>query len=161
MVKLRTENDQLRRSAQAFGELAERLNRALLIATAARHAQAGLGLPATAAECRPRERTRRFRSADARMAGWLERVFEPALGFEQLALDHLRDGVPGLAFGERITELATELEELLVMTASDPRPLSSVLSSVEATLRRSFSNSHEYCLKIEPANASRSAGLPW
>lgn len=40
LVKLRTENDQLRRSAQAFGELAERLNRALLIATAARHAQA-------------------------------------------------------------------------------------------------------------------------
>jgi hypothetical protein len=46
LVKLRTENDQLRRSAQAFGELAERLNRALLIATAARHAQAtGLNLP--------------------------------------------------------------------------------------------------------------------
>jgi hypothetical protein len=45
LVKLRTENDQLRRSAQAFGELAERLNRALLIATAARHAQAGLSLP--------------------------------------------------------------------------------------------------------------------
>lgn len=43
LVRLRTENDQLRRSAQAFGELAERLNRALLIATAARHAQAGLG----------------------------------------------------------------------------------------------------------------------
>ena len=43
IVKLRTENDQLRRSAQAFGELAERLNRALLIATAARHAQAGVG----------------------------------------------------------------------------------------------------------------------
>ena len=42
LVKLRTENDQLRRSAQAFGELAERLNRALLIATAARHAQGGL-----------------------------------------------------------------------------------------------------------------------
>ena len=41
--RLRTENDQLRRSAQAFGELAERLNRALLIATAARHAQATLG----------------------------------------------------------------------------------------------------------------------
>ena len=48
LVNLRTENDQLRLSAQAFGELAERLNRALLIATAARHAQAvGLGnLPA-------------------------------------------------------------------------------------------------------------------
>jgi hypothetical protein len=45
LVKLRTENEQLRRSAQAFGELAERLNRALLIATAARHAQAGLTLP--------------------------------------------------------------------------------------------------------------------
>jgi cell division septum initiation protein DivIVA len=30
---LRTENEQLRRSAQAFGELAERLNRALLIAS--------------------------------------------------------------------------------------------------------------------------------
>lgn len=43
LARLRTENDQLRRSAQAFGELAERLNRALLIATAARHAQAGLG----------------------------------------------------------------------------------------------------------------------
>ena len=42
LAKLRTENDQLRRSAQAFGELAERLNRALLIATAARHAQASL-----------------------------------------------------------------------------------------------------------------------
>ena len=42
LVKLRTENDQLRRSAQAFGELAERLNRALLIATAARVAQAKL-----------------------------------------------------------------------------------------------------------------------
>jgi hypothetical protein len=42
LVRLRTENDQLRRSAQAFGELAERLNRALLIATAARHAQAGI-----------------------------------------------------------------------------------------------------------------------
>ena len=42
LVKLRTENEQLRRSAQAFGELAERLNRALLIATAARHAQAKL-----------------------------------------------------------------------------------------------------------------------
>jgi hypothetical protein len=41
--RLRTENDQLRRSAQAFGELAERLNRALLIATAARHAQATVG----------------------------------------------------------------------------------------------------------------------
>ena len=48
LVRLRTENEQLRRSAQAFGELAERLNRALLIATAARHAQAGMparGLP--------------------------------------------------------------------------------------------------------------------
>ena len=44
LLKLRTENDQLRRSAQAFGELAERLNRALLIATAARHAQATTGL---------------------------------------------------------------------------------------------------------------------
>jgi hypothetical protein len=43
LVKLRTENEQLRRSAQAFGELAERLNRALLIATAARVAQAGVG----------------------------------------------------------------------------------------------------------------------
>jgi HAMP domain-containing protein len=43
LVKLKTENDQLRRSAQAFGELAERLNRALLIATAARVAQAGVG----------------------------------------------------------------------------------------------------------------------
>ena len=43
LVRLRTENDQLRRSAQAFGELAERLNRALLIATAARHAQAAVG----------------------------------------------------------------------------------------------------------------------
>jgi hypothetical protein len=43
VVRLRTENDQLRRSAQAFGELAERLNRALLIATAARHAQASMG----------------------------------------------------------------------------------------------------------------------
>ena len=42
LVKLRTENEQLRRSAQAFGELAERLNRALIIATAARHAQAKL-----------------------------------------------------------------------------------------------------------------------
>jgi hypothetical protein len=39
LLRLRTENEQLRRSAQAFGELAERLNRALLIATAARHAQ--------------------------------------------------------------------------------------------------------------------------
>lgn len=39
LVRLRTENDQLRRSAQAFGELAERLNRALVIATAARAAQ--------------------------------------------------------------------------------------------------------------------------
>lgn len=39
LVRLRTENDQLRRSAQAFGELAERLNRALVIATAARSAQ--------------------------------------------------------------------------------------------------------------------------
>lgn len=47
LVKLRAENDQLRRSAQAFGELAERLNRALLIATAARHAQAG-GMGSTA-----------------------------------------------------------------------------------------------------------------
>ena len=45
LAKLRTENDQLRRSAQAFGELAERLNRALLIATAARHAQASLATP--------------------------------------------------------------------------------------------------------------------
>lgn len=35
LEQLRTENDQLRRSAQAFGELAERLNRALLIASAA------------------------------------------------------------------------------------------------------------------------------
>ena len=43
LVRLRTENDQLRRSAQAFGELAERLNRALLIATAASHAQASTG----------------------------------------------------------------------------------------------------------------------
>ena len=43
LLRLRTENDQLRRSAQAFGELAERLNRALLIATAARHAQASMG----------------------------------------------------------------------------------------------------------------------
>ena len=43
LARLRTENDQLRRSAQAFGELAERLNRALLIATAARHAQASFG----------------------------------------------------------------------------------------------------------------------
>ena len=43
LAKLRTENEQLRRSAQAFGELAERLNRALLIATAARVAQAGVG----------------------------------------------------------------------------------------------------------------------
>ena len=42
LAKLRTENEQLRRSAQAFGELAERLNRALLIATAARHAQASM-----------------------------------------------------------------------------------------------------------------------
>jgi hypothetical protein len=42
LLRLRTENDQLRRSAQAFGELAERLNRALLIATAARHAQAAV-----------------------------------------------------------------------------------------------------------------------
>jgi len=41
LSKLRAENEQLRRSAQAFGELAERLNRALLIATAARYAQAG------------------------------------------------------------------------------------------------------------------------
>jgi hypothetical protein len=47
LEKLRTENDQLRRSAQAFGELAERLNRALLIATAARHAQAATGIPTT------------------------------------------------------------------------------------------------------------------
>lgn len=47
LARLHAENDQLRRSAQAFGELAERLNRALLIATAARYAQAGLGtLPA-------------------------------------------------------------------------------------------------------------------
>ena len=45
LVRLRTENEQLRRSAQAFGELAERLNRALLIATAARHAQAAIGGP--------------------------------------------------------------------------------------------------------------------
>ena len=43
LARLRTENEQLRRSAQAFGELAERLNRALLIATAARHAQASFG----------------------------------------------------------------------------------------------------------------------
>ncbi len=43
LARLRTENDQLRRSAQAFGELAERLNRALLIASAARHAQASFG----------------------------------------------------------------------------------------------------------------------
>jgi hypothetical protein len=42
LLKLRLENEQLRRSAQAFGELAERLNRALLIATAARHAQAAV-----------------------------------------------------------------------------------------------------------------------
>lgn len=42
LARLRTENEQLRRSAQAFGELAERLNRALLIATAARVAQAGI-----------------------------------------------------------------------------------------------------------------------
>ena len=34
LEQLRTENEQLRRSAQAFGELAERLNRALLIASA-------------------------------------------------------------------------------------------------------------------------------
>lgn len=59
LVKLRTENDQLRRSAQAFGELAERLNRALLIATAARHAQAKLpnlasrSLQGTAKRLRP------------------------------------------------------------------------------------------------------------
>jgi hypothetical protein len=33
--RLRAENDQLRMSAQAFGELAERLNRALRIASAA------------------------------------------------------------------------------------------------------------------------------
>ena len=33
LEQLRTENEQLRRSAQAFGELAERLNRALLIAS--------------------------------------------------------------------------------------------------------------------------------
>ena len=46
VAKLRTENEQLRRSAQAFGELAERLNRALLIATAARHAQATMAAPA-------------------------------------------------------------------------------------------------------------------
>ena len=45
LAKLRTENEQLRRSAQAFGELAERLNRALLIATAARHAQASMPAP--------------------------------------------------------------------------------------------------------------------
>jgi hypothetical protein len=31
---LRAENDQLRRSAEAFGELAERLNRALIMASA-------------------------------------------------------------------------------------------------------------------------------
>jgi hypothetical protein len=43
LVRLHAENEQLRRSAQAFGELAERLNRALLIATAARHAQASFG----------------------------------------------------------------------------------------------------------------------
>jgi hypothetical protein len=43
LTRLRAENEQLRRSAQAFGELAERLNRALLIATAARHAQASMG----------------------------------------------------------------------------------------------------------------------
>ena len=43
LARLRAENEQLRRSAQAFGELAERLNRALLIATAARHAQASVG----------------------------------------------------------------------------------------------------------------------
>lgn len=50
LVKLRTENEQLRRSAQAFGELAERLNRALIIATAARQAQAKLpGLSSTRA----------------------------------------------------------------------------------------------------------------
>jgi hypothetical protein len=47
LAKLRTENEQLRRSAQAFGELAERLNRALLIATAARHAQASMPAPPT------------------------------------------------------------------------------------------------------------------
>jgi hypothetical protein len=35
LEQLRSENEQLRRSAQAFGELAERLNRALLIASAA------------------------------------------------------------------------------------------------------------------------------
>jgi hypothetical protein len=36
LERLRTENAQLRRSAQAFGELAERLNQALMIASAAR-----------------------------------------------------------------------------------------------------------------------------
>jgi hypothetical protein len=34
LEQLRAENEQLRQSAQAFGELAERLNRALLIASA-------------------------------------------------------------------------------------------------------------------------------
>ena len=53
LAKLRTENDQLRRSAQAFGELAERLNRALLIATAARHAQAAAGMPAHRGRLQP------------------------------------------------------------------------------------------------------------
>lgn len=35
--ELRAENDQLRRSALAFGELAERLNHALIRATISRH----------------------------------------------------------------------------------------------------------------------------
>lgn len=39
LIRLRTENEQLRRSAQAFGELAERLNRSLVIATAAKQAR--------------------------------------------------------------------------------------------------------------------------
>ena len=59
LVKLRTENDQLRRSAQAFGELAERLNRALLIATAARHraGRSELARQRAAGRCRPPGRT--------------------------------------------------------------------------------------------------------
>ena len=54
------------------------------------------------------------------MAGQAKGALEAALGFEELALDHLRDGVPGLAFRERVAELPTELEQLLVMTAVGP-----------------------------------------
>jgi len=57
LLQLRVENDQLRQSSQAFGELAERLNVAL------RTASRSSGRPAVAAESRGLRRASSFHRA--------------------------------------------------------------------------------------------------